>query len=324
MPRPTPAMTLLALGLLIVIVPASSLKVFGDRSEAVSVWEVILSSGLDTSAYVDMASSGCGFTDDCTRSYDLQSVGTAAELQTSPEKKYAAAQQKIHDRARAACARDSDQVLETGGWCYNADKSRLVHAGPRETDVDYLLPPGHVTADAGFVSAIAEHILLKPNGDCCYTLTDLGAGVGQFGHALKSRLPMLEYHGYDAGGNVDEFTHNFVKFADLSTHVSFKPTDWVISSEVGEHVPNQFEKQFITNIHAANCKGVVLTWAVLQQGGKHHVNCHSNQYMIDVFSGLGYTFNQKMSTVLREGVGSSPWLRHSTMVFERVQTPAHC
>ncbi|CAE8644843.1 unnamed protein product, partial [Polarella glacialis] len=130
--------------------------------------------------------------------------------------------------------------------------STVVHPVAGQIDVEFRLPLNHVVADDLFASVLAEKVLTSAS-----SLTDLGAGVGQFGHSLKARLPNLAYYGYDGGGNVEEFTSGYVSFADLTVPLSLKQTDWVFSSEVGEHIPNQHEAQVIANIHAHNCKGVV-------------------------------------------------------------------
>lgn len=215
-----------------------------------------------------------------------------------------------------------EALLSDGGWCYDRLQSQLVREKPGEIDKKFFLPPNHVLCDRGFASGLVK-MLKKPDGSL-YTLTDFGAGVGQFGHYLKAHLPQLEYHAYDGGGNVEEFTEQYVKFTDLTKPLSLKRTDWVLSSEVGEHIPHQFESHFIANLHAHNCKGIILTWAVLNQGGTHHVNCHSNEYLLDIFEGLGYKLNLNMTMTLRAGAASSPWLKHSTMVLERTTRPDGC
>lgn len=262
----------------------------------------------------------CGFTTDCPLDYKIADVNEMAKRQQVANAADAKKLQKIHDQALAAC-HDANSINEHGGWCYRP--GNLVKAG-KDSDIDYNLPPNHVQADAGFVSFLAKNVLLKDDGSCCASLTDFGAGVGQFGHALRALLPNLEYHGYDGAGNVEEFTHNYVHFVDLTQPLHLKRTDWVISSEVGEHIPHVFEKQVIANLHAHNCKGVILTWAVLGQGGHGHINCHSNEYLIHIFQELGYTMNQTMTQAMRNSVTSSGWLHGSAMAFERTTKPAEC
>lgn len=263
----------------------------------------------------------CGFDSDCPLDYSIPDINEMAKNQRIPNQTAEQAFQKIHDEARAAC-HDLVKINEHGGWCYGS-VDRHVQAGAN-SDVDYALPTHHVEADRSFVSALATHVLLTGNGSCCASLTDLGAGVGQFGHALRARAPNMEYHGYDGAGNVEEFTNNYVRFIDLTQPLNLKRTEWVISSEVGEHIPHKFEQQVIANLHAHNCKGVILTWAVLGQNGNGHINNHRNDYVIHIFQELGYSLNELMTQALRNSAGSSWWLRGSSMVFERASKPAAC
>jgi hypothetical protein len=43
----------------------------------------------------------------------------------------------------------------------------------------------------------------------------------------------------------------------LTLPLALPITDWVLSLEVGEHVPSASEGMLIRNIHRHNCKGVI-------------------------------------------------------------------
>ena len=59
--------------------------------------------------------------------------------------------------------------------------------------------------------------------------------------------------GFDGNPNTPELTNNLCKVLDLSIPKQFnKPFDWVMTLEVGEHLPQQFEDIFIQNIHNNN------------------------------------------------------------------------
>jgi hypothetical protein len=267
----------------------------------------------------------CGWSNDCARDYTIADV-KAAEVASDED---VAELHKKHDEARLACSSDGDKgnnVLEDGGWCYDKSTSKLIKADDVNSDVDFYLPLHHREADETTVSLLAEKILLKDDGSCCHSLTDLGAGVGQLGHALQARLPELEFHGYDGAGNIEEFTNNYVSFADLTLPLSAKRTAWVLSSEVGEHIPHKYEAQVIANLHAHNCRGIVLTWAVLGQYGHGHINNHSNEYLIKLFEELGYKKNEELSNALRayRPQGDHEWLMNSAMFFDRLDRPAEC
>jgi len=276
--------------------------------------------------------TGCGLPTsktECPRDYSLASVNETVEQRRASPEAGRKALQKVHDEMRQACAVSSgkaDTVLPDGGWCYDKNHSFLVKASDGKSDVDYYLPVHHVAADEIYVSVLAEQVLPREDGSCCQSITDLGAGIGQLGHALRAKFPTLEYHGYDGAGNVEEFTDNYVAFTDLTRPLSLKQTDWVFSSEVGEHIPNENEAQVIANIHAHNCKGIILSWAIVGQGGHGHVNVHSNEYMIKLFEGLGYKKNEHLTAALRAPrVGPDhPWLMGSSMAFDRLSKPSTC
>jgi len=269
----------------------------------------------------------CGFNAECPRDYNLTEVNSTTDPSQVENNTETLA--RLHDTQRKACEASADEknaILETGGWCYDIPKSQVVNVNGTNVDMDYRLPLHHVVADEVLVSTLSESVLLKEDGSCCHSLTDLGAGVGQYGHALRARLPKLEYYGYDGAGNVEEFTNNYVKFVDLTQPLNLKQTDWVLSAEVGEHIPHKHEAQVIANIHAHNCKGVILTWAVPGQGGNGHINCHSNQYLIQIFEELGYTLNKDLSAALRAPRTGNQnwWFLHSAMAFDRITKPASC
>jgi 2-polyprenyl-3-methyl-5-hydroxy-6-metoxy-1,4-benzoquinol methylase len=72
---------------------------------------------------------------------------------------------------------------------------------------------------------------------------------------------------------VEEATNNAVKFMDLSSRKWLgHQFDWILSLEVGEHIPHQLEDVFIGNLVRHAKKGIILSWAVPGQEGHHHVN----------------------------------------------------
>ena len=79
------------------------------------------------------------------------------------------------------------------------------------------------------------------------------------------------------------------KVLDLSEPIKFDtPFSWVMSLEVGEHLPKKFEDIFINNLHNNNEKGIVLSWAVKGQGGDGHFNEQNNDYIKSKICNLGY------------------------------------
>jgi len=100
--------------------------------------------------------------------------------------------------------------------------------------------------------------------------------------------------------------------------------DWVLSLEAGEHIPSSGEQMYVRNLHAHNCRGVILSWAALRQGGNHHINNHGNAYVIELFTELGYRHMHSLSHSLRFDLNRSvpgfhrfTMLRSTLMAFER-------
>ena len=124
--------------------------------------------------------------------------------------------------------------------------------------------------------------------------------------ALEPRFPdTLPYRGYDgAGGDVEVYTQGFLKFFDLTIPLNLPVTDWVMSLEVGQHIPSDMEGMVIRNLHAHNCRGLILvSWDVPGQGGlTNHVNLHDSQFLIDIFDELGYYYDEKSILYFRDSV----------------------
>lgn len=268
------------------------------------------------------ATASCGVDRDCPRSYNLARVnGSAAQWDPFD----ASARRHLMERrqsAKAACrlqdgndagrwTKSGPRITHEGGWCLssrNTTDVRLPH------NQSYLLPLHHVRADPGIVEGLLQ--LQQSVHGRRVSFNDFGAGVGQYGHALLSRSPKLRWRGYDGAGNIDSFTSGFVDWFDLSLPLALPRSDWLISLEVGEHVPHMLEEMVVRNLHAHNCRGVVLSWATLGQGGHFHVNNHGAEYLTSIFVGLGYYRNEELTSMMRTKA-HRPWFRSNLMVFER-------
>jgi cyclopropane fatty-acyl-phospholipid synthase-like methyltransferase len=148
---------------------------------------------------------------------------------------------------------------------------------------------------------------------------DIGCGIGQYGHFFSLQNPgKVQWTGYDGALNVEDFTRGFVQQMDFSQKqdIDGSPFDWVMSLEIGEHVPAQFEDILLGNIDSHNKCGAIVSWAVPGQGGHSHVNERMNQYIIDKFTRLGYEFDSKASQTAR-GLAIYPWFRNTFMIFHK-------
>jgi GT2 family glycosyltransferase len=149
-------------------------------------------------------------------------------------------------------------------------------------------------------------------------MLDLGCGPG---HYTKYFLENgIESEGYDGNPNTPTISNGLCKVADLTQPHDFGKKDWVLSLEVGEHIPKEYESTFIQNLIDHSTKGIVLSWATPGQPGDGHVNCQSNQYVIDLMAKNGFDFDQSSSEKLRN-LAELWWFKNTIMVFKKAETP---
>ena len=208
--------------------------------------------------------------------------------------------------------RQGNGTAEAGGYCLGSKQGKLVGTGRQQ----YQLPPVHFREDEGMVRALLQ-LVLRASPHRLNSLNDFGAGVGQYGHSLLTLEPSLRYRGYDGAGDVRRYTDGFVRFIDLSMPLSLPRADYVLSMEVGEHIPREHEFMYVRNLHAHNCRGIVLSWAKLEQFGIAHVNTHSRKYLLNLFASLGYVHNATVTKALR-AASQRDWLKNNLLMFDRI------
>jgi len=166
---------------------------------------------------------------------------------------------------------------------------------------------------------------------------DMGAGVGQF-QTFSSKYP-VKVTSFDGGNNIENIWGMQVDFdqrhnpdrkitgkyivpgnicwidAGKPLSVELDKKDWVLSIEVGEHIAEENEGQFLDNLVKLAKKGVVLTWAVEGQPGVKHINNHDNDYIIEQMTKRGLKYDMPQSMYFRKTVKWWPWLRDTIMVF---------
>jgi cyclopropane fatty-acyl-phospholipid synthase-like methyltransferase len=146
-------------------------------------------------------------------------------------------------------------------------------------------------------------------------LVDLGCGMGNYIKLFQQNN--INAIGFDGNPNTPELTNNLCKVLDLSVPHKFEePFDWVMSLEVGEHLPKQFEDIFIQNLHNNNKYGIILSWAVKGQGGHGHFNEQNNDYIKSKICKLGYINDIKSENKLRED-STLYWFKNTIMVFRK-------
>ena len=146
------------------------------------------------------------------------------------------------------------------------------------------------------------------------SVVDLGCGSGAYTKYLRNNGVSCDC--CDGNPATPLMTDNLCEELDLSRRVDMKIYDWVMSLEVGEHIPKEYEANFIYNIHKHNTRGVIVTWAVEGQRGQGHVNCRNNDYIKKTFDNLGYHNDLENEASLRQ-CASVPWFKNTIMVFKK-------
>jgi cyclopropane fatty-acyl-phospholipid synthase-like methyltransferase len=147
------------------------------------------------------------------------------------------------------------------------------------------------------------------------SIVDFGCGMGKYVKTFCENG--LNATGFDGNPNTPELTNNTCKVLDLSVPVQLEPYDWVMSLEVGEHLPSRFEDTFINNLHNNNKKGIVLSWAVKGQGGHGHFNEQDNAYIKSKICTLGYLNDIRSEDNMRK-MSSLWWFKNTIMVFRKM------
>mmetsp|Transcript_29172 Transcript_29172/g.53804 ORF Transcript_29172/g.53804 Transcript_29172/m.53804 type:complete len:610 (-) Transcript_29172:287-2116(-) len=172
----------------------------------------------------------------------------------------------------------------------------------------YILPENFTYRfDQQFANAILNKVVTG-------SVLELGAGLGCYTYYFSESGKLSQIHGYEGASNVHELSGGLVKRADLSEHHEFGQFDWVISLEVAEHIPAEFEATFVANLIAPKPKGIILSWALPDQPGSGHVNGKTNEYVISLMGAKGFEFDREKTLFLRSEAQLG-WFKDTTMVF---------
>lgn len=132
------------------------------------------------------------------------------------------------------------------------------------------------------------------------SLIDVGAGVGEYGGYFAgcsaSGVPSPTWEGIDGSPGIESISQTgppgvLVKQVDLCQPVSstFKKHDWVMSLEVGEHIPQPCLATYLATLDRLNRIGIVLSWArPFVQTGRGHVSPRLGPAVDHMMSFLGY------------------------------------
>jgi len=166
-----------------------------------------------------------------------------------------------------------------------------------------------------FDSFLCDGLISFFTNENANSVVDFGCGMGEYVRIFQEHN--INATGFDGNPNTPELTNNLCKVLDLSIPIQLDTQfDWVMSLEVGEHLPKKFEDIFINNLHINNKNGIVLSWAREGQGGHGHFNEQNNDYIKTKICSLGYTNDTDAEAKLRDD-STLFWFKNTIMVFRK-------
>lgn len=144
---------------------------------------------------------------------------------------------------------------------------------------------------------------------------DFGCGDASYLKNLKEIG--CKVSGCDGNPFTEKITDGIGFAADLSIAHDFGLYDWVISFEVGEHLPKEFENIFIDNLcnHAKN--GIIMSWAFPDQPGEGHVNCQPSEYIIEQLYKRNFLLDITETNNLRN-LAETWWFKNNLLIFYKI------
>ena len=149
------------------------------------------------------------------------------------------------------------------------------------------------------------------------TVASFGDGGGGYKLKIDAAGLIQRYDSFDGAPFCENTTNGLVKYLDLTIPVyGMSLYDWVLSLEVGEHIPKAYEEIFLDNIVRHAKKGVVLSWAIPHQPGHGHVNSQPIDYIKNQLNIRGFYHDKNNSEHLQQNARYS-WLRRNVNVYWR-------
>lgn len=146
-------------------------------------------------------------------------------------------------------------------------------------------------------------------------IIDFGCGNG---HYLRD----LKFLGFNnlLGVEGDPIPNKHVEILqrDLTTFIDLGKKGVVISLEVGEHIPQEYEHIYLDNL-SRHCESILITsWAVRGQGGYGHVNELNNDEIIPKIEALGFVYLPEESQQARSVITQHcDWFKNTVMIFKK-------
>tara|TARA_R110000765_G_scaffold9042_3_gene28564 strand:- start:16797 stop:17375 length:579 start_codon:yes stop_codon:yes gene_type:complete len=169
----------------------------------------------------------------------------------------------------------------------------------------------HHYHDASLCKALTELFLNRG----VLSVADFGCGDASYVRAFAS--VGISIFAVDGNPHTPRITGGLGEVQNLALPLDTKLNyDVVLSLEVGEHIPPEFEQVFIDNLCNTARQQIVMSWAVEGQVGHGHVNCRNNDYIISELTRRGWIYDDEATSSFR-AASSLSWFPNSLLVFEK-------
>ena len=187
-------------------------------------------------------------------------------------------------------------IDDTGKWVGNMLKSSHISGSGQPHKID-----------DGLMMALPQ--ILESES----SIVDFGCGNADY---IKTLLTSgFKCEAYDGNPNTPIMTGGIGKVLDLTHKFDLGKTfDYVISLEVAEHIPKEYEEIYIDNLIRHTDSYLIISWAVKGQGGDGHVNEQDEEYVLNLFKKKNMIYNKEVSDAFRN-VATLGWFKETIFVF---------
>lgn len=142
---------------------------------------------------------------------------------------------------------------------------------------------------------------------------DFGCGAGKYVQYFNDLNKFcIGYDGYQQTNVI-----KYIEQQDLTIPFITRYKSDILCLEVWEHIPQEYEETFIDNL-VNNLKGyLILSVALPGQEGLGHVNCQTNQDVIDKLTARGLVFCPELTEQIRQVPENYvAYFRDTLMIFK--------
>lgn len=150
------------------------------------------------------------------------------------------------------------------------------------------------------------------------TIYDFGCGLGDYLLNLHKN-GFTDLIGFEGDPSRQHEGFQIIK-QNLAEPFNLEKKGIIISLEVGEHIPLEYEKIFLENLYN-NCSDLlILSWATRGQGGVGHYNEQNNDEIIPKVESLGFKLKESDTQDIRKVPEDNCWyFKNTLMIFEKVK-----